>query len=679
MVTSVDQDDGSSPNAHSYSRRSADKEVNIHMDSSNIEMSSSPSVSRKSTPRVFTFEDNEGQKHQKERDNNSNTKSPSPIIDPTRREDQNGAESNEPISPVSPKYDIPFIDYSPTNLLPTSSSLTSHTDLVKAHHMMSDDNTNTNHFVPDTIDISKPIKQQKTASKPVMSRRAKSESSFDSSIFRCDTPVIDNTLDSKGNGNGNGKHMESFSIQGHVVKEEKRSHKKSFFSDDEENEKSVQLTPSSSGYNDSQETNGNYSFFCSNNLMDVIYLAVFAIMGASSRSYLARMFGYDCEFPPASKDYVSMFSTCVTASGETNQRGGALFIDLPANMLGSFILGLMTPLSKDIPSIPWLKKDHHFQQNIQMHMSIRTGFCGSLTTFSSWNTQMIIMMVGKGTVLGAQIVPALMGYIIGTSLSISSFLFGRQCASFLYHLRQSKCRDLLNTTNDIESNDQNNGNSTGYSRRHQYNFPKFFTFDFPKFFTFDHKDDENNNDSSNNDGARNKHGIWNRLLKALDIIVYGSYSPILFAVILFGFFVLGDYVMKSQFHKLLWVMSLISPIGAIIRWRLSFLNNKWFQNSNPWKYLPIGTLISNIAACIISILCAALLSRSGTDTEVRTLILNALKIGLAGSMSTVSTFVKEIVHLSENPQSSFLPTLYTVGSIIICCCISLIVYVPIRI
>lgn len=130
-------------------------------------------------------------------------------------------------------------------------------------------------------------------------------------------------------------------------------------------------------------------------LAHIIYLSAATILGASLRVYLDRLFGGDCEdyamdvpqdfLTPASKQI------CVTSNGRSEQTGGALFRDLPANLLGSFVMGLVSFSGK---TIPWLSKDHPIQQDDLFHLMISTGFCGSLTTFASWNTQMVVMMVG---------------------------------------------------------------------------------------------------------------------------------------------------------------------------------------------------------------------------------------------------------------------------------------------
>jgi fluoride ion exporter CrcB/FEX len=123
----------------------------------------------------------------------------------------------------------------------------------------------------------------------------------------------------------------------------------------------------------------------------IIYLSAAAVVGACLRAYLGRFFGGDCE-DQTIYDFLTPVSSkiCLTTSGRALQTGGALFRDLPANVLGSFIMGLVS--SKKI-KIPWFHKNHALQKDDVFHVMISTGLCGSLTTFASWNTQMIVMMV----------------------------------------------------------------------------------------------------------------------------------------------------------------------------------------------------------------------------------------------------------------------------------------------
>lgn len=69
----------------------------------------------------------------------------------------------------------------------------------------------------------------------------------------------------------------------------------------------------------------------------IFYISTFSILGAVIRVYVGRIFGLDCRMAQAGNgmnDFLAPFSSriCVTSNGIMET--GALFIDLPANMLG---------------------------------------------------------------------------------------------------------------------------------------------------------------------------------------------------------------------------------------------------------------------------------------------------------------------------------------------------------
>jgi hypothetical protein len=71
----------------------------------------------------------------------------------------------------------------------------------------------------------------------------------------------------------------------------------------------------------------------------IFYVSTFAILGTALRVYMGRLFGTDCiraAGDGAVQDFFTPLSSkiCVTSDGRT-QRGGAMFVDLPTNMLGS--------------------------------------------------------------------------------------------------------------------------------------------------------------------------------------------------------------------------------------------------------------------------------------------------------------------------------------------------------
>ena len=397
--------------------------------------------------------------------------------------------------------------------------------------------------------------------------------------------------------------------------------------------------------------------FLSGRIAVILYLSAFAIIGSSLRTYLGRIFGYDCEFPPEQWDYLHPLSTCLTATGLTEQNGGALFIDLPANMLGSLLMGVMTPVDKNIPVLPWLLPDHRLQNYDVIHLSLRTALCGSLTTFASWNTQMIVMMAGHETVNGSpQIVQAIFGYIIGLNCAVASFQVGRHLGKGLYSLRKRS-----SSSSGGEEDDRNNRN---------YN-------------SADNTDVESQSTASTKMKGypfrrrRGRRRPTSQVIRDfVDVLVHGKYSPFVFASLLLALFFIGDFKMDSSFHKKLWMSAIFSPFGTVLRWQLSLLNGIWFRDSKLLKYFPFGTFFANISGCTISILAASVMIRLDGRSESADLWLYAIKIGFAGNLSTVSTFAKEIVLLSEKNRIG--PAyFYAIVSMATCCLVGIILYVSI--
>ena len=91
------------------------------------------------------------------------------------------------------------------------------------------------------------------------------------------------------------------------------------------------------------------------------------------------------------------------------------------------------------------------------------------------------------------------------------------------------------------------------------------------------------------------------------------------------------------FWRRFYASVLLAPFGAVARWQLSSLNG-----ALPWTWFPAGTFAANMLACILSFVSQGIdTTMSGIRTEYE-LLLFALRTGLAGSLSTVSTWVVEV-------------------------------------
>lgn len=350
--------------------------------------------------------------------------------------------------------------------------------------------------------------------------------------------------------------------------------------------------------------------------LQIIYISIFSVIGVTFRSFIGRLFGGDCDPDSAVKDWLYPLShrICVTTNGRTEQYGGALFIDLPDNMFGSFIIGFFTGHSSEWPAIPFLTHDHPLQDEHGLHLGIRTALCGSLTTFSSWNSQMVLMMDGTANpYLGSQVVAALFGYVIGLQVSIVSFRAGRTLSAWF----------------------QNRNN------------PHLFDSNFIM--------------------TDSKHWCNNQCYWLSPVAL------LLSTFVLVGLYVWGDVYWGMSYYRELWIACLISPFGTIIRWKLSILNGKW--SKYPW--FPLGTWLANFTGSIISAALTAVSYLKLVSGEGSTTALAALSLGFAGSLSTVSTYVKETVELSDkNALYDKKAFLYSYGTILSCCFVGLLVYSP---
>jgi len=414
-------------------------------------------------------------------------------------------------------------------------------------------------------------------------------------------------------------------------------------------------------HSSSNETQNTYfSAFIVKDKATFAYLCIFSLFGMIVRIYLGRIFGVDCEFPELVTDFISPLSTCVTASGRTDQRGGALFSDLPANVLGSFFMGILATEEKGVLPIPWLNGDHQLQSNTAIHSGLQVAFCGSITTFASWNTQMIVMMVGSYTTVGMQLVSALFGYALGLVCAISSFLFGRQIAICLNNCRNYKNDSGNYTPERLRPCEIERGRNELISR------------------TFcSTMEDADSNGLPSKTIQFGPSPERNRFISLIVNIIHGKYFYFFLLLVVFCMFLIADIVMDIRYYRKVWVSSLFAIPGTLLRWKLSLLNGKLFKNSQKFNWIPWGTLIANILGSITSVIAQALtFSLDPKSNPKGELILFAIQSGFAGNLSTVSSYVKEIVRLSEKGDDTRMASGYAIGSIFICCLLSLCIYLP---
>ncbi|PRW44982.1 Camphor resistance family isoform 1 [Chlorella sorokiniana] len=157
----------------------------------------------------------------------------------------------------------------------------------------------------------------------------------------------------------------------------------------------------------------------------LIHLALWAQLGVATRAFLAKFFTLGCNGG-------SSWAPCLE---------GVWFRDLPANLLGSFIIGLFAASSSAglavDKALVLLPPDHPWQQNFELQIGIRTGYCGSLTTFASWNLELVTLGVVQ-----AKWGQAVAGYFVGMCGALVAYCVGLH-AALLVDRWISKDRNVL--------------------------------------------------------------------------------------------------------------------------------------------------------------------------------------------------------------------------------------------
>jgi fluoride ion exporter CrcB/FEX len=243
------------------------------------------------------------------------------------------------------------------------------------------------------------------------------------------------------------------------------------------------------------------------------------------------------------------------------------------------------------------------------------------------------MLDGSKTELGSQVAPALFGYLLGACCAVTSFIVGRHAHDWLKDSR-SPVTQPGTSVHVIQEAASMDSTASNVSRS---------TYCF--------------------------------LRQAA--VILGIDAPFLLLVGLAVAFGVADGVLGIPFYRRMWMIILVSPFGALLRWRMS----RWNNLKLGWKHLawiPWGTFLANVAAAVISIMAEATEARFNPKDHVNYIwwssALIAIEAGFAGSLSTVSTLVKEMFDLAaKNPSRAYVYFFFTVLCSML---LSLAVYMP---
>ena len=303
-----------------------------------------------------------------------------------------------------------------------------------------------------------------------------------------------------------------------------------------------------------------------------------------------------------------------------------------------------------------------------------------LSTVASWNTQMVAMMDGTYAERGSQVGLALAGYITGLLAATAAFVCGRALAQRWSNRKESSPQrrrhqqshstttpgvsptptfDECDEEQPCDNNNNNNMRQGSMSLDQQLEFPKDEecpssgnSHDVEQLGDEEHESinrkatpqthDDEDGDSiqslSSNQDEEESNGQGPFMQMNGSILAFSSFLVVMALILGFAY---GD-VSGYLFYRRLWMTCLCTPVGAVLRSQLK----QWLP-ANAKKSLQYGTLTANVLGAALSILLEVVLVRylADDDDSWLAVFVWACKVGFAGSLSTVSTLVKELVGL----------------------------------
>jgi fluoride ion exporter CrcB/FEX len=401
--------------------------------------------------------------------------------------------------------------------------------------------------------------------------------------------------------------------------------------------------------------------------------------------------------------------------------------DLPANLLGSFIQGMMeTSTSLGLPvdtPIGWDATDSYFQHWDIFHLVIRTGICSSLTTFCSWNSEMVIIIFGTGVSHTSSVTRAFFGYLIGMQTALGSYVLGKKIAVWIHRWRNPLNGKEMDAIMDRkEEGVYINRNLPVFERRYLPNLKMEYMgadlidldclhylerwrestanarrvnhpllellIEIETALLVDRLSEAPHRASTT---ARtlnwdvNALELWNKGMalhpreekKQNDHVLFNPEYTTAILVLLCIVMLVSSLVAFQSAHpfaityRTIMYATMWAPPGALFRWYLTGFNGALPGN---WSWLPAGTMTANVLGSVISIglIAAEYVTNSNGSWVMASL--RAFKVGFIGSLTTVSTFVSEVDGFLKNPRRKDEAYIYMVMSLGFSCLFSVLTY-----
>ena len=414
----------------------------------------------------------------------------------------------------------------------------------------------------------------------------------------------------------------------------------------------------------------------------LLQLCLWSELGVLTRIYLGRLFNDGCG---------NGWGFCLTSESTKDKQYGSQFFDLPANMLGCFFMGFLSTAPvlglKSKKSLAFLPAKSCLQNEKELQLGLRTGYCGSLTTFASWELSLIQLLIGSKRGDGGQWQQWLWGHIIGFELAYASHLIGEHAALGIHRwlLRegaqdpdteeltdfetptepQAEGEDLHGSS-EINEMSENRDDKTEHTHEGgaNSNMAEMRRLAQPSEANgtaepYQYPPARQQQGSDLEDGKHPRHRkpsgivIHEQVQKhkalrsnppsvAAKLHLTTAACALLCIMLTSLWIVLAilDSERRQSVRRQHWFALLFAPLGCVLRWLLSKLNTV----ERPLRWFPVGTFVANMIACSIDFIIGAVTNRYNLGYWPM-VILPAIRVGYAGALSTVSTFIAEVQHI----------------------------------
>ena len=371
--------------------------------------------------------------------------------------------------------------------------------------------------------------------------------------------------------------------------------------------------------------------------------------------------------------------------------------------------------------ISWATPDSPFQHWYILHLAIRTGFCGSLTTFSSWNSEMVIIIFGTGVSHSSSVIRAFFGYIVGMETALGSYVLGKKVAVWLHRWRNPLNAQEADAILDRKEEGVHiNRNLPEFERRYLPHLAMASVgaeiVDLERLQFLERWREstvevrrvnhpllemlivietailvERRKCVPHRAGATARTLKWDvdaleiwgmgmapgpeKLIQNDHVIFTPEYSTgifvVLFSILLTALLAIHSVSASAITYRTMMYATLCAPAGALLRWYLSVYNGSL---PGSWSWLPAGTLAANVLGSVLSIalISAEYVTNANGFWFIATL--RAVKVGFSGSLTTVSTFVSEVNGFMKNPRMQDQAYIYMVMSLGMSCILSVLMY-----